>query len=86
MHMWNYLHACLAHKFIGVHILSCVLVHVRSKTPKLHVSRYICAYLASKFIGVDIPLRVITSTRATCELSKERYRNEHQSNVNAHQV
>ena len=33
MHMWNYLRACLASKFIGVHVLSHVQVRVKVKHP-----------------------------------------------------
>ena len=66
MHVWNYLHPCLASKFMGVHILSCVQARVKSKAPEPHTS-------TSKFIGMHILLRVITSTQATRKLLKERY-------------
>ena len=71
MYRTMYVLACLASKFIGVHILLCVQARVKRKTPELHARNYIPSYLASKFIGMHILSHVITSTRATCELLKE---------------
>ena len=60
-------------KFIGVHILSCVLAHVIRKTAELHARNYTCMCLASKFIGMHILSRVITNTLPARKLPKELY-------------
>ena len=71
MHVKNYVCACLISKFNGMHILLRVQERVKHKPPKLHARNYFRTCMSRQY--VHILSHVITSTRETRELPKERY-------------